>query len=121
MIVGKKDPATYAGDVAALANKVLELLGEKAGASASDFELASYVGPGYEKPYHEANDDIRYLARTEGIFTDPVYSGKAFHGMMDQIRKGLVPKGSTVVFLHTGGATALFSEAEIIGDLSEEF
>ncbi|MDR3898789.1 MAG: D-cysteine desulfhydrase family protein [Duodenibacillus sp.] len=121
MIVGKKDPATYAGDVAALANKVLELLGEKAGASASDFELASYVGPGYEKPYHEANDDIRYLARTEGIFTDPVYSGKAFHGMMDQIRKGLVPKGSTVVFLHTGGATALFSEAEIIGDLSEKF
>ena len=78
MIVGKKDPATYAGDVAALANKVLELLGEKAGASASDFELASYVGPGYEKPYHEANDDIRYLARTEGIFTDPVYSGKSF-------------------------------------------
>ena len=121
MIVGKKDPATYAGDVAALANKVLELLGERAEASVSDFELASYVGPGYEKPYHEANDDIRYLARTEGIFTDPVYSGKAFHGMMDQIRKGLVPKGSTVVFLHTGGATALFSEAEIIGDLSEEF
>lgn len=121
MIVGKKDPATYAGDVAALANKVLELLGERAGASVSDFELASYVGPGYEKPYHEANDDIRYLARTEGIFTDPVYSGKAFHGMIDQIRKGLVPKGSTVVFLHTGGATALFSEAEIIGDLNEEF
>lgn len=121
MIVGKKDPATYAGDVAVLANKVLELLGERAEASVSDFELASYVGPVYEKPYHEANDDIRYLARTEGIFTDPVYSGKAFHGMMDQIRKGLVPKGSTVVFLHTGGATALFSEAEIIGDLNEEF
>lgn len=121
MIVGKKDPATYAGDIAGLANKVLELLGDEPTADVSDFELASYVGPGYEMPYHEANDDIRYLARTEGIFTDPVYSGKAFHGMMDQIRKGLVPKGSTVVFLHTGGATALFSEAEIIGDLNEDF
>lgn len=120
MIVGKKDPATYAGDVAKLANDVLSLLKAEPTAAVTDFELASYVGPGYEKPYREANDDIRYLARTEGIFTDPVYSGKAFHGMMDQIRKGLVPKGSTVVFLHTGGATALFSEAEIIGDLNEE-
>ena len=67
-----------------------------------------------------ANDDIRLLARTEGIFLDPVYSGKAFHGMMEEIRKGNVPQGSTVVFLHTGGATALFAEPEIIGDLSEE-
>ncbi len=66
------------------------------------------MGPGYEKPYKEANDDIRYLARTEGIFTDPVYSGKAFHGLMDLIRTGSIPKGSNVVFLHTGGA-ALFS------------
>ena len=51
---------------------------------------------------------------------DPVYSGKAFHGMMEEIRKRNVPQGSTVVFLHTGGATALFAEPEIIGDLSEE-
>ena len=40
--------------------------------------------------------------------------------MMEEIRKGNVPQGSTVVFLHTGGATALFAEPEIIGDLSEE-
>ncbi len=121
MIVGKKDPATYAEGIAALSNDILKMLGEAPAVTTHDFELsADYVGPGYEKPYREANDDIRYLARSEGIFTDPVYSGKAFHGMMDQIRKGLVPKGSTVVFLHTGGATALFSEAEIIGDLNED-
>lgn len=120
MIVGKKDPATYAGDVARLANETLMLAGAEPQATPADFELASYTGPGYEKPYHEANDDIRYLARTEGIFTDPVYSGKAFHGMMDQIRKGMVRPGSTVVFLHTGGATALFSEPEIVGDLSSD-
>ena len=82
--------------------------------------LYDYVGAGYEKPFGPANDDIRLLARTEGIFLDPVYSGKAFHGMMEEIRKGNVPQGSTVVFLHTGGATALFAEPEIIGDLSEE-
>ena len=83
------------------------------------FEIdAAYYGPGYEIPYKEANDDIRYLARTEGIFTDPVYSGKSFHGMMDYIRSGKVEKGSTVIYLHTGGATALLSENAIIGDLN---
>ena len=77
-----------------------------------------YYGAGYEVPSPDANDDIRYLARTEGIFADPVYSGKSFHGMMEYIRNGRVPKGSTVIFLHTGGATALFSESGIVGDLS---
>ena len=38
--------------------------------------------------------------------------------MMEYIRNGRVPKGSTVIFLHTGGATALFSESGIVGDLS---
>ena len=77
-------------------------------------------GQATKKPYKEANDDIRYLARTEGIFTDPVYSGKAFHGLMDLIRTGSIPKGSNVVFLHTGGATALFSEPDIIGDFKSD-
>lgn len=36
--------------------------------------------------------------------------------MMEYIRNGRVPKGSTVIFLHTGGATALFSESGIVGD-----
>ena len=39
--------------------------------------------------------------------------------MLDMIRRGKIAKGSTVIFLHTGGTTALFSEAEIIGDLSQ--
>ena len=69
-------------------------------------------------PSAAANDDIRYLARTEGLFADSVYSGKAFHGMMEYIRSERVPRGSKVVFLHTGGTTALFSEPAIVGDLS---
>lgn len=118
--VGKKDPLTYGAGIAEKAGQVLELLGAPERADESLFSIShSYVGPGYEKPFAEANDDIRYLARTEGLFADPVYSGKAFHGMLEEIRRGAVPQGSTVVFLHTGGATALFSEADIIGDLNE--
>ena len=48
------------------------------------------------------------LAQEEGILLDPVYSGKAMAGMIDLIRKGVLTKGETVVFLHTGGAVGLF-------------
>ncbi|MBS6952759.1 MAG: D-cysteine desulfhydrase family protein [Enterocloster asparagiformis] len=116
--VGPK-PADYAGEVVSLANEALGLLGAKETVTPDLFTVCSqYYGDGYEVPSPAANDDIRYLARTEGIFTDPVYSGKSFHGMMEHIRDGRVPKGSTVIYLHTGGATALFSESGIIGDLN---
>lgn len=42
---------------------------------------------------------------------------KAFAGMLDYIRSGRVAQGSNVVFWHTGGATALFAEKEILGDI----
>ena len=117
--VSPKDPVWYREHILELANGGLERIGAEERAKEEDFECdPNYFAPGYELPNPEANRDIRYLARTEGLFTDPVYSGKAFHGMMEYIRDGRVPKGSTVVFMHTGGATALFSEAEIIGDLA---
>lgn len=77
----------------------------------------NYYGPGYEIPSEEAGSAIKYLARSEGILLDPVYTGKAFAGMLDYIRKGKVPQASTVVFWHTGGVTALFAEKEVVGDI----
>lgn len=68
-------------------------------------------------PSDAANDAIRLLAREEGLFLDPVYTGKAFAGMLDYIRKGIIPQNSSAIFLHTGGATALFAEKEILGNL----
>ena len=78
-----------------------------------------YFAPGYEIPNEWGNGAIRRLARTEGVLMDTVYSGKAFGGLLDHIERGVVPQGSTVVFWHTGGATALFSEPQIIGDLAQ--
>jgi 1-aminocyclopropane-1-carboxylate deaminase/D-cysteine desulfhydrase-like pyridoxal-dependent ACC family enzyme len=40
---------------------------------------------------------------------DPVYSGKAMHGLIDHIRTGRIASRDTVVFLHTGGWPALFA------------
>jgi D-cysteine desulfhydrase len=49
------------------------------------------------------------LARTEGILLDPVYTGKAFAGMLDLIDKGQFGSNEPIIFLHTGGLPALFA------------
>lgn len=67
-----------------------------------------YVGPGYGRPTPGMVEAVRMLARTEGIFLDPVYSGKGMAGLIDLVRTGMFKRGETVVFLHTGGAVGLF-------------
>ena len=66
----------------------------------------NYYAPGYEQPNEKASEAIKMLARLEGLFVDPVYTGKALAGLIDHIRTGKVEPGSNVVFWHTGGATA---------------
>lgn len=117
--VSPKNPTEYPKHIVSLANDALTRLGAEERVAEGDFICdPSYFAPGYEMPNSAANEDIRYLARSEGLFSDPVYSGKGFHGMLEYIRDGRIPHGSSVVFVHTGGTTALFSEAEIIGDLA---
>ena len=52
---------------------------------------------------------IEELARTEGILLDPVYTGKAFAAMMQMLRQGEFDGEDDLLFLHTGGAAALFA------------
>ena len=68
-----------------------------------------YVGEGYGIPAEDTIEAIDLLARHEGILLDPVYSAKGMAGLIDQIRKGAFDKNDNIVFLHTGGATALFA------------
>jgi len=77
---------------------------------ASDFAVYDeYIGPGYGALTKGCVEAISLVARTEGVLLDPVYSGKAMHGLMDHIRSGKVSRDDTVVFLHTGGSPALFA------------
>ena len=118
--VSDKKP-DYEANCAALANESLEWLGSGERVDAADFTVdRGYFAPGYEKPNEASTEAIRLLARAEGLLTDPVYTGKAFAGLLGHIRSGAVAPGSTVVFWHTGGATALFAEREILGALTEE-
>ena len=57
-------------------------------------------------------------ARTEAIFLDSTYTGKAMSGLLDHIRTGEVSPDETVVFVHTGGNSALFAHADRLSDLA---
>ncbi len=68
-----------------------------------------YVGPGYSLPTQSMVDAVKLFAQTEAILLDPVYSGKAAAGLIDFVRNGYFPRGSNVLFLHTGGSPALYA------------
>jgi len=75
--------------------------------TADDFEVhTAYLGEGYGKLNESTADAMKKLARMEGILTDPVYTGKAFTGLLDIIDKGELD-GDNVLFLHTGGQNVL--------------
>jgi len=71
-----------------------------------------YVGEGYGKITKECIEAIGLLAQTEGIFLDPVYTGKAMAGLIDLIQQGRFTSKDTVVFMHTGGSPSLFAYGE---------
>ena len=61
------------------------------------------------KSFRRKDEAIKTLARTEGIFLDPVYSSKAMACLFDHVHGGLLGGKDVVVFLHTGGTPALFA------------
>ncbi len=115
--VSHKDNS-YLDQVAELANNSLELLGIKGEVQGKNVIVDNnYVGEGYEIPTEEANRAIKIFAENEGIFFDPVYTGKAASGLIDYLEKGKIKKGEDVLFWHTGGTTGLFAEPKLLGDL----
>ena len=75
-----------------------------------------YVGKGYGIPAESTLEAIRLTARLEGILLDPVYSGKGMAGLIGLVRQEFFKPTDNVLFLHTGGSSALFAYIEqIIG------
>jgi D-cysteine desulfhydrase family pyridoxal phosphate-dependent enzyme len=93
-----------------LTNETAERLSLPADFTLSDIELCpDYAGPDYGVPTQEGQEAIRLLARTEGIFLDPVYTGKAMAALLGWIRAGRFRPDQTVLFWHTGGVAGLFA------------
>lgn len=79
--------------------------------------LDGHVGPGYGQADAHVYQTIQRLARLEGIILDPVYTGKAFDGMLTELASGRLRDVREVVFLHTGGIYGLFPHREEIARL----
>ena len=93
-------------DLAAQAAGILECSFER---EQDDFEMVYHVGQGYAIPNAEDTPYIEELARMEGILLDPVYTGKAWAGMLKLLKDGYFGDEDNIVFVHTGGAAALFA------------
>ncbi len=93
----------------ALMQGAAELLGLSLTLSPADSHLRDLCGPGYGIPSPEGNAAVALMAEQEGIFLDPVYTGKAFAGLLALAREGAFGPEDRVLFLHSGGAGGLFA------------
>ena len=75
--------------------------------------IDGYVGDGYARSRPIERDLIANLARSSGIILDPVYTGKAMLGLIEEIRKGTIGVKEKVLFLHSGGIYGLFPIAHL--------
>ena len=74
--------------------------------------IDGYVGHGYGRAEPQVFSMIAELARTEGVILDPVYTAKAFHGLVSELNQGNFADASDIVFIHTGGIYGIFPHKE---------
>jgi cysteine synthase len=80
---------------------------------------SAFIGEDYAVPTTESTAAIRELARAEGVFVGPVYTGKGLAGLLHHARSGLIPADSNVAFLHTGDTGNLFEIPEVVGHITK--
>lgn len=105
----------YEEHLARLSNKAVEKLNIKKQFAPRDFSVNyDYLGEGYAIVGDLEREAIHLLAEKEGILLDPIYTGRAFGGLLDLIRSKHFSTNETILFWHTGGAPALFAQTEAI-------
>jgi L-cysteate sulfo-lyase len=93
-----------------LARFTLELIDNDATLDAAQIVVSGEeLGSGYGLPTETMRAAVRRLGRCEGLVLDPVYSGKAFAGVLAEIERGRFKDGDAVLFLMTGGLPGLFA------------
>ena len=110
----RRPQAEQEGNVHKLAVATAALLGVEPPAREAVVALDRWVGPGYSLPSPEMIAAVRRLARTEGVLLDPVYTGKAFAGLLGLIETGEIDADERVLFVHTGGAPVLHAYGEVL-------
>ncbi|MBS0393170.1 MAG: D-cysteine desulfhydrase family protein [Proteobacteria bacterium] len=104
------DARRVAADVSRIGRDVAQMLGAQQAWSDAVVEvMAGYAGTAYGSPAAGTLEAIGLAARLEGLVLDPVYSGKAMAGLIGLVRAGRFTRDDAVVWIHTGGAPALFA------------
>jgi 1-aminocyclopropane-1-carboxylate deaminase/D-cysteine desulfhydrase-like pyridoxal-dependent ACC family enzyme len=103
----------FPASLARLASKICSTLDRPVDFEPENIPLieGDYAGSHYGAITNQAMVAIRKFATSEGVLLDPVYTGKAFAGLMDLCAKGFFKPEDQVVFLHTGGAPGLWAKA----------
>ncbi len=120
--IGVGDPREeLLNDVYELVKQILAMLDIQGNSiSKREIEAATIDGygfGGYGTIANEVLDIIRYVAKQEGFYFDPVYTGKGFYGLMDLVRQKTIPESSNVLFVHTGGLGGLFQYEDIVSKM----
>lgn len=98
------DADYFKGRVLELLKEISTYTGEEVHVNKEDIDIVDgYVGKGYALSRQEEIDFIHKLAKEEGIILDPVYTGKAMYGLVEEIKKGRFDKHKSILFIHTGG------------------
>jgi D-cysteine desulfhydrase family pyridoxal phosphate-dependent enzyme len=102
--------------IAAVANQIAERLASRERFEPGEVPLIEgrYVGERYGVATPEGLEALRNLLQRDGVLLDPVYTAKAFAGLMDQARSGTFGEKEPILFLHTGGAPGLFGVDGIV-------
>jgi L-cysteate sulfo-lyase len=107
------DRDTSANRTVKLTQDALTLLGSDAVVQASKIVIdSSQLGDGYGLPTPAMLDAVRLMARAEGLLIDPVYSERAFAGLLGDLRRGRFQRGDNVLFVMTGGTPGLYAYRE---------
>ncbi|BBP86160.1 D-cysteine desulfhydrase [Pseudomonas sp. Pc102] len=101
--------ATQRPKVEGLLQRTAELLGVPVPTGLRVELWDQYFAPRYGEPNAGTFGAIRQVASSEGLLLDPVYTGKAFAGLLDGLERGAFEGNGPVIFLHTGGSPALFA------------
>ncbi len=100
-----------------LANSALRELGIDVRVSEQDVEVTASSRNAYGDPDTNIIDGIQLLARTEGLIADPVYEGRAIHGLLGLAEEGRFEKGAKILLMHLGGSPAIHAYASHFGSI----
>lgn len=92
-----------------ICNETLEWFGANSITKEAIDLNSTYAGKAYGFPEAQHIDTLKLLAKQEGIMLDPVYTAKAFTGLLHDIKNGVYSKGSNIIFVHTGGTPGIFA------------